>query len=160
MNHGILFDIDQDFGEGGQHLVYYSSNKVTEMFLEERVEQLEHLAVDQGKQIEIIATGLATLTTEVRDGFAYAKQKFIADDERFERIGLKFDQFDTRIGRVEIRLDKMEGKIDKLETRVGSLEAKVENLEIKMDKRFDAMNQRFSEMSQQFGELVTLIKRQ
>lgn len=56
------------------------------MYLEERVEQLENASVDQGKQIELVAGGLATLTIEVRgirqdmtDGFAQVRQEFTGE---------------------------------------------------------------------------------
>lgn len=44
------------------------------MNLEKRVTQLENLAVNQGRQIEIVANGLAALTVEVRNGFASSRE--------------------------------------------------------------------------------------
>jgi len=35
------------------------------MYIEDRIAQLENISVDQGKQIEMIAEGLAKLTTVV-----------------------------------------------------------------------------------------------
>ena len=63
------------------------------MYLEERVEQLENAAVDQGRQIELVAGGLATLTVEVRgirqdmtDGFAQVKEEFAKVNQRLDEI--------------------------------------------------------------------------
>ena len=39
------------------------------MYLEERVEQLENLSVDHGRQIETVAKGLAHLTVTVNQRF-------------------------------------------------------------------------------------------
>ncbi|WP_080054113.1 hypothetical protein [Spirosoma aerolatum] len=49
------------------------------MYLEERVEQLETLAVDHGRQIETIAKGVADLTVTVN-------HRFDRVDERFDRV--------------------------------------------------------------------------
>ncbi len=63
------------------------------MYLEERVEQLEHLAADQGRQIETIAKGLADLTTDVRairhdmtDGFIKINDEFVRVNQRFDEM--------------------------------------------------------------------------
>ena len=63
------------------------------MYLEERVEQLENAAVDQERQIELVAGGLATLTVEVRgirqdmtDGFAQVKEEFAKVNQRLDEI--------------------------------------------------------------------------
>ena len=57
------------------------SNKIVylTMYLEERVEQLETLAVDHGRQIETIAKGVADLTVTVN-------HRFDRVDERFDRV--------------------------------------------------------------------------
>lgn len=69
------------------------------MYLEERIEQLEHVAVDHGRQIESIAKGLAELTVDVRavrqdvtTGFARVDEQFAQVDKRFEQMGKRFDQ--------------------------------------------------------------------
>ena len=63
------------------------------MYLEERVEQLENASVDQGRQIELVAGGLATLTVEVRgirqdmtDGFAQVTGEFAKVNQRLDEI--------------------------------------------------------------------------
>ncbi len=67
------------------------------MYLEERVEQLENASVDQGRQIELVAGGLATLTVEVRgirqdmtDGFDQVKRQFKQVDLRFDELRQEF----------------------------------------------------------------------
>lgn len=92
------------------------------MFLEERVEQLENLAADQGRQIELVAGGLATLTVEVRgirqdmtDGFAQVDQRFERVDQRFDEIRQEFAQefmqvrqeFAQEFVKVNLRLGEM-----------------------------------------------------
>ena len=69
------------------------------MYLEERVEQLENSAVDQGRQIELVAGGLATLTVEVRgirqdmtDGFAQVKEEFAKVRQEFADEFAKVNQ--------------------------------------------------------------------
>lgn len=69
------------------------------MYLEERVEQLENAAVDQGRQIELVAGGLATLTVEVRgirqdmtDGFAQVKEEFAKVRQEFADEFAKVNQ--------------------------------------------------------------------
>ena len=85
------------------------------MFLEERVEQLENLAADQGRQIELVAGGLATLTVEVRgirqdmtDGFARVNRQF---DEMRQEFTQEFVQvrheFAEGLATVNQRLDEM-----------------------------------------------------
>lgn len=63
------------------------------MYLEERVEQLETIAADHGKQIELVAGGLATLTVEVRgirqnmtDGFEQVRQEFAKVNQRLDEM--------------------------------------------------------------------------
>jgi predicted nucleic acid-binding Zn-ribbon protein len=95
------------------------------MYLEERVEQLENLAVDQGKHIEIIASGLATLTAQVQKGFSDMRKDITKLNDRVESLESKVDRLDVRVSRIEVRLDKIETRLD--------------NMETKMDQRFDEL---------------------
>ncbi len=85
------------------------------MYLEERVEQLENASVDQRKQIDLVAGGLATLTVEVRglrqdmtDGFAEVKEEFAnvrqESAEEFARVSQEMAQ---EFAKVNQRLDEM-----------------------------------------------------
>lgn len=71
----------------------------------------------------MIATGLATLTTVVRIGFADA-------DQRFDKIDREIAFLHKKSIMVDERLTKIEGEI-------GDLKIRVTNLEVKMDQRFD-----------------------
>ena len=85
------------------------------MFLEERVEQPENLAADQGRQIELVAGGLATLTVEVRgirqdmtDGFAQVDRRFDEIRQEFaQEFVLVRQEFAQEFVRVNQRLDEM-----------------------------------------------------
>lgn len=110
------------------------------MYLEQRIEQLENVTVEHGKQIEMIATGLATLTTtvnsgfnEMRNEFKLVHEKFAAQDRRFERL---------------------EGRMDRLEADVAVLKTDV--AEIK--DRLDVMSGQFGKMTEGIETLVELIK--
>ncbi|GAB4035907.1 hypothetical protein [Spirosoma gilvum] len=84
------------------------------MYLEERVEQLETLAVDHGRQIETIAKGVADLTVTV--------------NHRFDRVDKRFDQVDNRFNRVDDRFDRVENDISELKSDVSSLKTDVADL--------------------------------
>ena len=83
------------------------------MYLEERVEQLENSAVDQGRQIELVAGGLATLTVEVRgirqdmtDGFAQVKEEFAkVRQESAQEFAKVRQEFAQEFDKVNQRLD-------------------------------------------------------
>ena len=92
------------------------------MFLEERVEQLENLAADQGRQIELVAGGLATLTVEVRgirqdmtDGFARVDEQFARVNRQFDEMRQEFTQEFVQVrqefaeGFVQVRQEFAEG---------------------------------------------------
>ncbi|KAA0991155.1 hypothetical protein [Dyadobacter aurulentus] len=158
----------------------------TNMFIEQRIDQLENICVEHGKQIEMIATGLASLTTLVQTGFADVQEKLVVitnqlddHDIRFDRLETKVDRLEVgfdkledkverlvvRIDRIEVRLDKLEGRLEKVEGRLERLEGQLEKLEERLEKveaRLDnlelRMDQRFDEMNHQFQELVALIK--
>ena len=78
------------------------------MYLEERVEQLEHLATDQGRQIETIAKGLAELTTDVRAIRQDMNDGFKRNDEKFERIDQEFAQIKVEFKRIGGRFDEIQ----------------------------------------------------
>ena len=71
------------------------------MYLEERVEKLEQAAIDQVRQTDIIAKGLANLTVDVRA---------IRQDVNggFEQVKLQFDDVKLQFSAVNKRLDEMQ----------------------------------------------------
>ncbi|MBC3785594.1 hypothetical protein [Spirosoma utsteinense] len=107
------------------------------MFLEERVEQLENLAADQGRQTERVASGLAVLTIEVRairqdvtTGFNQVKQEFELVYQRFEQVDRRFEQVDQRFEQIDQRLEQMDRRFEQI------------------DRRFEQVFVRFDEMQQ------------
>lgn len=107
------------------------------MYLEEKVEQLENLSVDQGKQIEIIAKGLATINTDMQRGFAEVKQQQAKTNKeltlvKHQVIGVTNDLAEFR--------KEVNQKFDRIETK------------------FDKIDERFDKMDQRFDDLITLIK--
>ena len=128
------------------------------MYLEEKVEQLENLSVDQGKQIEIIAKGLATITTDMQRGFAEAKQQQTKMNKELTLVkhqvtGVTTDLAEFR-KEVNQKFDRIETKFDKIDEKFDKIDEKF----VKIDERFDKMEQRFDNLDQRFDDLVTLIK--
>lgn len=103
------------------------------MYLEERVAHLENITTEHGKQIEMVAEGLATLTTRVDRGFEEMRTKFVEYDARFEQI-------DARFVRLEERMDRVEAKL------------------VEHDARFDRIDQQFLQIHGVLAEIVTLVK--
>lgn len=100
------------------------SNKIVylTMYLEERVEQLETLAVDHGRQIETIAKGVADLTVTVN-------HRFDRVDERFHQIAERFDQIDERFDRVEKDISELKSDVSVLKADVSELKSGQARLE-------------------------------
>lgn len=71
------------------------------MYLEERVGQLENLSVDHGRQIEIIAKGVADLTVTVNQRFDEVNQRFDEVDRRFDKINENIAELKTGQIRLE-----------------------------------------------------------
>ena len=110
------------------------------MYLEERVAHLENITTEHGKQIEMVAEGLATVTTRVDRGFEEMRTKFVEYDARFEQI-------DARFERIERRLDRLEEKMDRVEAKL-----------VEHDARFDRIDQQFLQIHGVLAEIVTLVK--
>ena len=85
------------------------------MYLEERVGQLEHITVEHGKQIEMIATGLAALTSAVNSGFQDVRSDLRAQDERMDSLDTRMDRLDARIDSLDSRMDRLDNSIDRME---------------------------------------------
>ena len=71
------------------------------MYLEERVGQLENLSVDHGRQIEIIAKGVADLTVTVNQRFDEVNQRFDKVDRRFDKVNEDIAELKTGQIRLE-----------------------------------------------------------
>ena len=121
------------------------------MYLEEKVEQLENLSVDQGKQIEIIAKGLATITTDMQRGFADVKQQQTRMNKELSLVKHQVEGVTNDLA--EFRKE-VNHKFDRIETKFDKIDEKFD----KIDERFDKMDQRFDKMDQRFDDLITLIK--
>ncbi len=99
------------------------------MYLEERVEQLETLAVDHGRQIETIAKGVADLTVTVNHRFDRIDDRFDQIDKRFSQIDERFSQIDERFVQIDERFDRVEKDISELKSDVSELKAGQARLE-------------------------------
>ena len=91
------------------------------MYLEERVEQLETLSVDQGRQIETIAKGLADLTVTVNHRFDGVNQRFDGVDQRFDGVDQRFDGVDRRFDGVDQRFDEVDKRFDQVNEDIADL---------------------------------------
>lgn len=110
------------------------------MYLEQRIEQLENVTVEHGKQIEMIAAGLATLTSTVNNGFEEIRGQFA-------RIDDKFAEHDGRFERIETKLAEHDARFERIETKLAE-----------HDARFDRIDQQFLQVHGVLSELVTLVK--
>ncbi|CAN5368462.1 hypothetical protein BH09BAC4_BH09BAC4_47550 [soil metagenome] len=103
------------------------------MYLEERVGQLENLSVDHGRQIEIIAKGVADLTVTVNERFDQVinemNQRFNQVDQRFAEVDRQFDKVDRRFDKVDRRFDKVNEDIAELKTGQIRLETTVTDIQ-------------------------------
>ena len=72
------------------------------MYLEERIEQVEALSEDQGRQIETIAKGLDDLTVTVNNRFDRVDERFRQIDERFDRV--EADIAELKSGQVRLEV--------------------------------------------------------
>lgn len=88
-------------------LVHESKKVYLDMYLEERVEQLEVLSVDQGKQIETIARGLADLTVTV--------------NHRFDQVDKRFDRVEADIATLKENVSALKDGQARLEETVADL---------------------------------------
>lgn len=113
------------------YVLVLESNKTVylSMYLEERVEQLEHLSVDQGRQIETIARGLADLTVTVNQRFDEVNQRFEEVNQRFEEVNQRFEEVNQRFDAVDKRFDKVEADVAELKTDVSELKSGQARLE-------------------------------
>lgn len=92
------------------------------MYLEERVGQLENLSVDHGRQIEIIAKGIADLTVTVNERFDEVNQRFAEVDRRFDEVNGRFDEVDRRFDKVNEDIAELKTGQIRLETTVTDIQ--------------------------------------
>ncbi|OIN58355.1 hypothetical protein [Arsenicibacter rosenii] len=99
------------------------------MYLEQRVEQLEQLTVDHGRQIESIAKGLAELTIDVKSnrqetlrGFEEVRQQFKQVDQRFDQVDQRFEQVDQRFEQVDRRFEQVDQRFEQVDRRFDQVE--------------------------------------
>jgi hypothetical protein len=74
------------------------------VYIEQRIDQLEQHAINDGKLLETVANGLANLTVQVQKNHEQflqfreeTQQRFEAIDRRFEAVDRRFDAVDRRI---------------------------------------------------------------
>ena len=108
------------------------------MYLEERVEQLEALAVDQSKQSETIAKGVAKLTIDAQQGIDDLKQGQTALHQEVTRLADLSDGTNERLTQLGRKMNEGLTQLDR-----------------KMD---EGLTQLDHKMNQRFDELVALIQ--
>ncbi len=124
------------------------------MYVEERLATLENITNQHGKQIEMVAEGLASLTSRVNLGFTEMREQFQKVDQRFERL-------EERVGRVEVKLDEHDARFDSVEAKLADHDARFDRVEAKLadhDARFDRIDQQFLQVHGVLAEIVTLVK--
>ena len=97
------------------------------MYLEQRIEQLENVTVEHGKQIEMIAAGLATLTTTVNNGFNEMRNEFRL--VKSDIAVLKADVAVLKIDVAELKTD-----VSVLKTDVAQLKTDVVEIKDRLDR--------------------------
>ena len=85
------------------------------MYLEERVGQLENLSVDHGRQIEIIAKGVADLTVTVNERFDEVNQRFEQVNQRFDEVDRRFDRVNGDIAELKIGQVRLEATVSDIQ---------------------------------------------
>lgn len=100
------------------------------MYLEERLEQIEQVVVDHGRQLETVANGLAELTVDVR-----AIRQDMTDG--FRRVDEQFVEVNKRLGALEETQQEM------LQIQNGMLQTQreMQQAQTEMGKRFNEMQQ-------------------
>lgn len=96
------------------------------MYLEERVEQVESLTVDQGRQIEAIAKGVADLTVTVNHRFDRVDQRFDRIEGDISSIKADVNQFKADVNQ---RFDRVEADIAELKSGQARLEVTVTDIQ-------------------------------
>lgn len=86
------------------------------MYLEERVEQVEALAIDQGKQQELIAKGLAKLTVDTQQGFNELKANVNQVDDKVDKLTAKVNQLEANQNEMRQEMTGMRQDITELKT--------------------------------------------
>lgn len=103
------------------------------MYLEEQVANLENITTEHGRQIEMVADGLASLTTRVDRGFVEMREEFQKVDQRLNQIDQRLDQMDRRFEQIDEHFNQV-------------------------NEQFKQVNQQFLEVHGVLRELVTLVK--
>lgn len=91
------------------------------MYLEQRIEQLENVTVEHGKQIEMIAAGLATLTTTVNNGFNEMRAEFRLVKSDITELKTDVAELKTDVAQLKTEVVEIKGRLDRLTVGVESL---------------------------------------
>lgn len=84
------------------------------LYIEQRIDQLEAHAVEDGKLLETVANGLGTLTVQVQRNYEQAQR----NHEQAQRNNELTNQ---RIDEVNHRIDKLDQRIDEVVTILGDV---------------------------------------
>ncbi len=79
--------------------------------------------------IEDAVKRLASLRTQVEQGFERVDTRLDAMDAHLESMDTRLDQMDTRFNQMETRLDRMGTGLDRVNTHVGSMDTHLDRVE-------------------------------
>ena len=127
------------------------------MYLEERVEQLEALAVDQSKQSEIIAKAVAKLTIDTQQGLDNLRKGQTALQQEVTRLADSVDGTNERVTQLDRKMDQRFEEVNEKFAQVDrKMDQRFGEVDRKMDQRFEEvdrkMDQRFGEVDNKFAQ--------
>ncbi|GAB4021632.1 hypothetical protein EXU85_18915 [Spirosoma sp. KCTC 42546] len=123
------------------------------MYLEERVEQLETLAVDQSKQSELIAKAVAKLTVDTQQGLDSLRKGQAELQQEVTRLADSIDSTNERVSQLDRKMDQRFEEVDrKMDQRFGEVDRKMDQrfgeVDRKMDQRFGEVNDKFAQIDE------------
>ncbi|WP_375443646.1 hypothetical protein [uncultured Fibrella sp.] len=77
------------------------------LYIEQRIDQLEAHAVEDGKLLETVAKGLATLTVEFQKDREQAQQNHESTNRRIDETNLRIDETNLRVDETNLRIDHL-----------------------------------------------------
>jgi vacuolar-type H+-ATPase subunit I/STV1 len=80
------------------------------LYIEQRIDQLEQHAINDGRLLETVATGLATLTVQVQKNHEQFLQFREETRQQFFEVNQRIDDTNQRIDDTNQRLDKLQAE--------------------------------------------------
>lgn len=130
------------------------------MYLEERVEQLEALAVDQSKQSELIAKAVAKLTIDTQQGLDSLRKGQADLQKEVVRLADSIDGTNERVNqldrKMEQRFDEVNAKFDQVNDQFAQVNAKFDQVNdqfVQVNAKFDQVNDQFAQVNAKFDQV-------